>query len=288
MIPSLVMRLRTGGLLPWTPNYLATPAAYWLDDQSTLTTGTGVSSQSNRGSLGGAAGQSTGGSQPASVGSGVSRTIRYDGTDDCFFDNSAGARGIAQNAPGGFAFCVLKRSALDGSPTQRNLFCLTNNAGSSRFLCGMSTVAVGAANKPYLAVRRADADSEGLLTAAAATPDTNFHMYLWTIDFASRTGRIWLDGTNTDTSAATLTTAGSLSSNTASDRALTIAAYPNATGANPAANGFSNMEIAALLSGGFAPNSTDIDKLFGWAAWRYGLVSLLPGGHAYKTAAPTV
>jgi hypothetical protein len=30
----------------------------------------------------------------------------------------------------------------------------------------------------------------------------------------------------------------------------------------------------------------DIDKLFGWAAWAYGLVSLLPAGHPYKSARP--
>lgn len=281
---SIQQILLAGG--SWTPAQMATRPGYWLDDTSSILIGTGASFQSNQGSTGGGPGQSTGSAQPTVVGIGVSRTLRYDGTDDCFFDNAANPRSMAQNAPGAFVFCVLKRIALDGSPTQRNLFCLTNNAGASRFLCGMSTTVVGAANKPYLAVRRADADSEGLLIAAAATANTSMHMYMWSIDFATRTGRIWLDGTNTDTSAATLTTVGSLSSNTASDRPLTISAYPNSTGANPAANGFSNHEIAALVAGGFVPPSADIDRLFGWAAWRYGLTANLPGGHPYKTVAP--
>lgn len=36
------------------------------------------------------------------------------------------------------------------------------------------------------------------------------------------------------------------------------------------------------------PTQANIERLEGYLAWKWGLVSLLPGGHPYKSAAPTV
>ena len=44
---------------------------------------------------------------------------------------------------------------------------------------------------------------------------------------------------------------------------------------------------AAYLLVGNPPSAGDIQKLEGWAAWRFGLTASLPGGHPYKAAAPT-
>ena len=35
-----------------------------------------------------------------------------------------------------------------------------------------------------------------------------------------------------------------------------------------------------------APSSDDVDKIFGYAAHRWGLTSLLPAAHPYKTTPP--
>jgi hypothetical protein len=49
---------------------------------------------------------------------------------------------------------------------------------------------------------------------------------------------------------------------------------------------YGNFQLAYLCVGvGFTDD--DIERLEGWAAWRYNLVSLLPAGHTYKSAAPT-
>jgi hypothetical protein len=42
----------------------------------------------------------------------------------------------------------------------------------------------------------------------------------------------------------------------------------------------------AYMMIGNPPSAGNIQKLEGWAAWRFNLVSLLPGGHPYKSAAP--
>jgi hypothetical protein len=44
-------------------------------------------------------------------------------------------------------------------------------------------------------------------------------------------------------------------------------------------------EIIVLF---YMPNQTIIDKMQGYLAWKWGLVSNLPAGHPYKSAAPTV
>jgi hypothetical protein len=50
---------------------------------------------------------------------------------------------------------------------------------------------------------------------------------------------------------------------------------------------YGNFQLAYLCVGvGFTDD--DIERLEGWAAWRYNLVSLLPAGHTYKSAAPTI
>lgn len=50
---------------------------------------------------------------------------------------------------------------------------------------------------------------------------------------------------------------------------------------------FLSGKIAALMVLSSAVTQAQEDQLFGWAAWKYGLTANLPGGHPYKSAAPT-
>ena len=52
--------------------------------------------------------------------------------------------------------------------------------------------------------------------------------------------------------------------------------------------GFLKGCIAEVVSGNTALTQSDIDKLFGWAAHKYGLTDNLPEGHPYKILVPTV
>ena len=50
---------------------------------------------------------------------------------------------------------------------------------------------------------------------------------------------------------------------------------------------YADIDLAALVVGsGSIPGADDIDRLFGWAAWTFGLQVNLPGGHPYKNHAP--
>lgn len=46
--------------------------------------------------------------------------------------------------------------------------------------------------------------------------------------------------------------------------------------------------VGLLIMLGYNPTSSDINKLEGWSAWRFGLQGSLPAGHAYKSRAPYV
>lgn len=46
-------------------------------------------------------------------------------------------------------------------------------------------------------------------------------------------------------------------------------------------------DVAYLLIIAGKPTQADYQKLEGWAAWKYNLVSQLPANHPYKSAAPT-
>ena len=45
--------------------------------------------------------------------------------------------------------------------------------------------------------------------------------------------------------------------------------------------------VAAVIVGvGSIPSGAEIDRLFGWSAWRYGMPSLLPSDHPFRHEAP--
>lgn len=51
--------------------------------------------------------------------------------------------------------------------------------------------------------------------------------------------------------------------------------------------GFSNMDVAAVVLSNSTATQSEMEKLEGWAAHKYGLTVVLPTAHPYKTTAPT-
>lgn len=43
-----------------------------------------------------------------------------------------------------------------------------------------------------------------------------------------------------------------------------------------------------VVGASYLPTAGETDRLFGYAAWHWGLQANLPAGHPYKAAAPTV
>lgn len=58
-------------------------------------------------------------------------------------------------------------------------------------------------------------------------------------------------------------------------------------GSAVATNSYADIDLAAVLVGnGELPSGEEIDKLFGWAAHRFGLIESLPVDHPYRDAPP--
>lgn len=195
-----------------------------------------------------------------------------------------GARGLFRDKPAGWALMVYKKTASDGSPTTRTIFCAPNGTdGSSRFVLDVGGSSAGQANKPRLLARRLDGDSTGVLAASTAYA-TSWLMAIMTMDWSQGDGTIYINGAQ-DAQNLSLTSSGN-TSNSDSTQAITLGAYENS---NPPAVNFADVEVAEFVTdGGYFPTSPEIDKLFGYAAHRWGLTSSLPGGHPYKTSPPTL
>lgn len=270
-----------GGGGTWNPSNLAVPPKFWVNDSSSvLDAGAGACSQWNDiSSSGYNLTQASGTNRPLIVAAAQNgrRIIRFDGLDNYMNNSGAGAKDLFRNTSAAWAMVVVKKAALDGVATNRNIIMgSTPTAGSARFLVSIGSTS--GANRPRLAVRRLDADSAGLVTAASAV-DTNYHMLLTIADWANGDGFIWKDGALTDSNTS-MTTSGS-TSNTAANDPFTVGAGSDSI-AGPA-----DVDLAeAIIGTGSLPDSTEIDKLFGYAAHRWGLASLLDVSHPYKSAPP--
>lgn len=174
----------------------------------------------------------------------------------------------------GWMFAVYK---LDGtSPTQARAVCCaeTNGLGVTRL--GIFSDSTAGAGKPNLRVRRLDADSVAVLAGPSSLADGNYHMVLGWMNWATREGRLYVDG-NSPTTNATLTTAGS-TSNTTSSSIEALGVRSNTT--------VINGKVAVADYGTTLPSDADVDRIFGYYAHELGLTSNLPVGHPYKTSPP--
>jgi hypothetical protein len=262
----------------WTPTNLASPPQMWFNDTSSVTdAGGGALSQWGDIGLGASnATQGTASNRPTIVASGLNgrRVITADGTNDSL---DIARVTLGTNVGSLWCFAVFKRTALDGLAVTRLLFQVQtnlNNVARFNFYAG---VGLGTNDRWGIAVRRLDADSAVNLLDSSLT-DTNYHMFLATMDYTNRTGTLYLDGTQTVQNT-TLTTAGNTSgTNSFGNHRI----FTDGTGATP-----SNVSLAELISSRALPNASEIDKLFGYAAHRWGLTGNLPALHPYKTVPPT-
>lgn len=269
--------LLLGGV--WSPAQLSATPKIWADDFSDITNVSGFASQWNdRSGNGWHFSQPANGSRPQVLSGELNgrRALRFDGTDDWMAN---GALGVFRSTGAAWIFSVHKKRVADASGTHRVLLYATNGGGSP----GPSRVysSVGRAaepNRPAIVGRRLDADADGVLTSGTSK------LSVWTMrfdvwDFASGQWSIYLDGT--------IDTTGSRGTSGATSN--TDSAYITLAGARSLARveAFGDVDLAALLVGaGSVPGGGDIERLFGWAAWRYGLQANLPPSHPYKTSPP--
>lgn len=256
----------------WTPASLTVPPSIWLNDTSSVTGTTNASQWNDISGNGYHVVQAGAGNQPTINATGLDgkRTLSTD-TDDLMQNTASGALTQSQGA----AWAMVVNKCTDAAAALRHLvFVSTNTSGNARFnVCSSTT---SGQRRYALRVRRLDGDAVATLNASAAV-DTNPHVLLFAMDWSAGDATIYLDGAQ-DAQNLALTTSGN-TSNTAASAAFIL--YSAGSGTSSLADGGE-----VLFGVGALPNSTEIEKLFGWAHHKWGLESLLPGGHPYKTTPP--
>lgn len=270
---------------PWTPLNMSVIPQIYLDAQdSAVTDVSGLASAiGNLGAMGasGDFSQTTAGNRPAILAAELNgkRVLRFDGGNDVLLGSSADQKNIFSGVSAAWIFIVYKKRSADVTPATRALFYSTVGGNTlPRFSVYAGLAVAGEENKPLMRVGRLDADTTANLPASSAHSGI-YVMVLHAVNYGSRVGRIYVDG-EIDAENTTLTTAGS-TSDTQAQEALSLGAFYTAGGATDA-------DFATAVISNTAPSDGDIDKLFGWAAHKYGLTANLPADHPYKTAAPIV
>lgn len=272
----LLMGAAGGGA--WTPANLGTAPFVWLNPAGAVTdAGAGACSQWND-SSGNAYHfiQATGTRRPLIVNSAINglRALRGDGTAD-FMRSPIGVRSMFRNVNAGYVFCVFQRVVSTGGGASRLLMFNGNNSGNNTRL-SLFCDSAAFPDKLTMQVRRLDADAAASLGGTISV-NSGWHMALATMDWATGDGALYVDGTADSTNLA-LTSSGATSN--------TPAAVDSAIMASPSPGAFADVEIPEVFAGPYLPTAAEVDKLFGYAAHKYALTSLLPALHPYKTVAP--
>lgn len=264
----------------WTPADLATPPNIWCNDSSAVTDdGSGNASVWADLSGNGLDMLQSGSesARPLIVANGLNgrRILRFDGTND-LMGNSATA-GLFRNVGTGFLFAVASRAALDATPIVRPLIYesvgTSNNPRAAIYL-GRG---VSPANCAAAGGARLDSDAPTVVNNTVAL-DTTAHILLGVFDWTNHTVTLYQDGAQVAQSTAFGT--GGNTSDTDSENYLVI-------GGTLPGNASTAADIGEIAAGStYLLTSGDIDKLFGYAAWHWGLQANLPAGHPYKAAAP--
>lgn len=284
MIPGIVAasrRLPAASLALWTPLDMSVVPQIYLDAQDSAVTDVSgfASAISNLGAMGsnGDFSQATADNRPTILEAELNgnRVLSFDGINDELTGTNTTVKGLFRNKNAAWALLIYKRRGA-GATAARIFHASTGVDGNSRFIlfAGLSSTTY----VPIMSVRRLDGDTTANLSAAGDAANGVFAMTLGAINYGTRTGRIYVNGALSAENAA-LTAATGATSDTASFEAITLGA--RAGGIVPA-----NVDIAAAIISNTYPADSDIDKLFGWAAHKYGLTANLPSGHPYKTTPP--
>lgn len=266
----------------WTPANLTVLPAMWFNDISAASAdGSGNCSQWNDLSASGwHLSQTAPALRPLIVGTGLNgrRTVRFSTANGVL--TSSAARDVFRNVGAGWVIAVFRRNRVDVTPTARIL--VYGMGGATTNARGELLVGRGVA--PYASYAaaagiRLDSDALTVVNGPAAL-DTNFHMVLGTFGWSTKTLTMYQDGAQVAQSTAMGT--GGATSNTISGAPFAVGGYNDGSSTSDA-------EIAEVIVGtGALPSTAEIDKIFGYLAYRWGLQSVLPIDHPYKTAPPTI
>lgn len=265
----------------WTPSALAVPPGVWLDAAAGVGVTAGkVSAWPNLGTVGGNF-SAVEAYRPdiATVTLGGQRAVVAFAGGDAMV-GSASMSSLLRNVGAAWMFLVVRKTALDGAATSRRVMMASTSSFSAPRTAVYWDDAVGSsANRLAAGARRLDGDSYNRAQSSATQPAGTWKMVLAEIVYTARTIRLHIDGA-LDAETTNAFTAGGNTSDTDSAQ-WTLCG--SATGGSSFVG-----DLAMAMAGAGSLLTTDIDRIFGWAAHRYGLAGSLPGGHPYKSAAPSL
>lgn len=268
-----------GGPASWTPNQIA--PAFWVDDSSSVIDAGGGECQQwyDLSGNGVHLTQNTSAYRPIIVDGQLNgrRIIRFDGVNDGMINASSAGRRLFSGVGYGAQFCVYRKY---GSVTNFPTVMATKapvTGSPTRFT--LLTGASSAGNHPRISCRRLDNESPTSLISPVDFGN-DWVMVLIEMDWNVGAGRIVVDGAEV-ASDSSLTSAGVTSDTMGTDICL-----GNQVPGGGASNFPADVEIAAHLMFNQSLSQGDVDRLFGWAAWRFGLQSQLPLDHPYRDAPP--
>ena len=255
----------------WTPADLAVPAKVWLDGDIGVTDVSGnASAWADQTANGFNYTQATSGVRPLIVPAAINgRTaIRFNGSSQFMTCAVSGSRTAIQNVGAAWTFAVYKKINNDTSGSLYRTIGMWPVGGRTRDQRYGVLAGSGAAarNLPGLGVRRIDGTAYAELSGPSALSGS-YHMVLWTMDYTSGGGQVWVDGVVVATNTS-LTTSGNTSNTSSSDDPVIGCAY-----ASTEPGYFGDVELASYIvgSGSVLLTPTEIPKMFAWAAARFGL-----------------
>lgn len=267
----------------WTPIMANYPAYAWFvsdDAQNTVNgsnqytawfdlTGNGHHGQAQKSFGTPAINKSTwsNGREVASIGGGNTAST-------FLLDNSVG---FLRNKTGATVAMVYYAPTYVGEGT-RGLFACYTNTGNPRLFLSPSQPS-GGVNSPHIKGRRLDADSESSITSGSAR--IGEHLIIASIDYANSNASIY-SAYGLDASTATWSTDGS-SSDTDANAGVRLGKHGDGGTGQSGLGGY----IAEVVMWDSVISDDDRQKLEGYLAWKWDLVSQLPANHPYKNDPPT-
>lgn len=258
----------------WTPAEITT--ALWLDadDAATITESSGAVSQWDDKSGNAVNYSSSGTNQPTLISSALNGKsgIRFDGSND-YLSESSNQFGLTERS----FFIVVKENSAVG-----NAGWFSIRSASGRDWSSLDGFIYGSSNRSSNRVFFGSSSSfggAGYLLLETTTPGTIIPASIYSEVGNASSGTLYIDGSS-------VTTDSSFSAFNAVSGGGSSLGSRNDTGINQSP--YFNGDIYELIYIESALSLTDRQKVEGYLAHKWGLTANLPGGHPYKTTAPTV
>lgn len=259
---------------PFTPFDLTARPAFFFSEDSALTGGGSYSAWADISGNAHDATQGTSSKRPAATSIGGKGALLFDGANDVLL--LADSTGVYRNVGSAWIAAVVSLDA--GAAGENPIIFFPVGSGSGTrvglFARGPSS------DFPYIGGRRLDADSFAGATHSESITGAGWVMLLGAMDFSSRTLTLYVDGEQV----AQTTGAWSGSGNTSN----TDSSEGGHIGTNSLESTRFDGAQAEVMGGVGLPSSTEIDKLFGYMAHKWGLTDNLDAMHPYKSTPPVV